>query len=272
MGAVEVPTDEWKCAPCRRRGGRRGRRPGGLYLFNGLPQGGVGGPSTVPTPSPSPAPISFDSHGLGALEAGTYVIDHLDSEAPLRITFVMPAGWEKLMVPGIVWSDGSDATLGFSIVDDLYADPMWGRRPLASDRPADRSDPPRPDLVTALDATPNLNAAASDVTLSGYAGKQVDLTALAPWEPCAAGEAALFATGGDRDLAVPPPDPTDIRRLWILDVDGHRLVISTNTRPAATSTILALTSRPSSIRSGSSSRLRAPPRRLRRADQSGRRG
>lgn len=202
---------------------------GGLYLLNGLPENGVGAPSSVPTASPSPAPISFDSHGLGALEPGTYVFEHLDSEAPLRITFTMPAGWEKLMVPGIVWSDGSDATLGFAILDNLYVDPCAV--------PATQHDPPVgptvDDLVAALDATPNLDARATDLTMAGFTGKQVDVVALGPWEPCASGEARLLPRDG-ADLDGPPPDPTDTQRLSILDVEGHRLVIIRTTRSAAT--------------------------------------
>ena len=179
--------------------------------------------------SPSPAPISFDSHAPGALEPGTYVFEHLDSEAPLRITFTMPAGWEKLMVPGIVWSDGSDATLGFAIIDNLYVDPCAA--PIATHDPP--VGPSVDDLVAALDATPNLDARATDLTMGGFTGKQVDVVALGPWEPCAAGEARLFPRG-DPSLDGPPPDPTDTQRLAILDVEGHRLLIIRNTRSAAT--------------------------------------
>jgi hypothetical protein len=202
---------------------------GGLYLLNQSPNRGVGGPSASPGPSPSPTTISFDSHGLGALEPGTYVIERLDSEAPLRITFTMPVGWEKLMVPGIVWSDGSDATLGFAVFDNLYVDPCAAQA-VTHDPPV---GPTVDDLVSALDVTPNLDARATDVTVAGFTGKQVDLVALGPWEPCAAGEPRLFPRGGP-ETDEPPPDPTDTHRLTILDVDGHRLVISRKTRPAAT--------------------------------------
>ncbi len=71
--------------------------------------------------------------------------------------------------------------------------------------------------------------------MAGFTGKQVDVVALGPWEPCAAGEARLFPRGG-ADLDGPPPDPTDTQRLSILDVEGHRLVIIRNTRSAATPT------------------------------------
>lgn len=202
---------------------------GGLFLVNQSPNRGVGSPSASPFQTPSPTTISYDSHGLGALEPGTYVFEHLDSEAPLRITFTMPPGWEKLMVPGIVWSDGSDATLGFAILDNLYVDPC--AVPVATHDPP--VGPTVDDLVAALDATPNLDARATDVTMAGFTGRQVDLVALGPWEPCPADEARLFPRGGP-DLDWPPPDPADTRRLTILDVDGHRLVISRATRPAAT--------------------------------------
>jgi hypothetical protein len=208
---------------------------GGLYLFNGLPESGVGTPSSVPTPSPSPAPISYDSHAPGELEPGTYVIEHIDPNAPVRVTVTVPAaGWEKLRAPGVIFGPGSGVTLAFASARNLFADPC------AADR-AKRNPPVGPtvdDLVTALDTTPNLDATATDVTMSGFHGRQVALTALAPWEPCAAGEPTLFDLGGpEQDWG--PPDTTDTNRLWLLDVDGSRLVIAGNSRVGATPADLA---------------------------------
>ena len=210
---------------------------GGLYLFNLAPKGGVGGQSPTPTAasaSPSPGPISFDSHTVGELEPGTYVFERLDNSAPIRITFTVPAGWEKLMVPGIVWSDGSNATLGFAVLDNLYVDPC-GAQAITHDPPV---GPTVDDLVAALDATPNLDARATDLTMAGFTGKQVDLVALAPWNCTTGVEPHLYPFGGP-NLDWPPPDPTDTERLSILDVDGHRLVIRRHTREAATARNLA---------------------------------
>ena len=179
---------------------------GGLYLINPMPQSGVGGPSATPTPTPtpSPSPRAFDAEPLGGLTPGAYV---LESVEPLRITFTVPAGWQKNAAPNAVWSAGSEAHVGFAAVDNLYVDPC------AADL-AKRTPPVGPtvdDLAAAFDTVPGLDATAREVTLAGYSGKQVDLTAIKAWEPCPAGEATLFVNEGGVDS--PPPGPDDRSRL-----------------------------------------------------------
>ena len=200
---------------------------GGLYLVNRSPDSGVSGPSASPSTTPSPSTISYDSHAPGALEPGTYVMEHVDPKAGFRITFTLPAGWEKLATAGVIF--GPDTTIGLAVHDNLYVDPC--ANPLATHNPP--VGPTVDDLVAALDTTVNLDARATDVTMSGFAGKQVDLVALEPWAPCAAGEPQLFPRGA----AVndwPAPDPGDHGQLRILDVGGARLVMGADWTAART--------------------------------------
>ena len=94
----------------------------------------VGGPRLfVPEPTPTPVWSSGSGPtrgtGLGApnLEiglggsAGSYRITDFE---PFSITITVPAAWESLAVPAMVWSaDDEKATVAYFTVDDLFADP-----------------------------------------------------------------------------------------------------------------------------------------------------
>ena len=192
-----------------------------------LPGGGPGGPiaTPTPTPSPTPSPASFGPHALGALEPGTYL---LDAVQPFRITFTVPAGWEKLIAPATIWAaPASDARLGFMTVDNVFIDPCDKARGLL--------DPPLgptvDDLATALATVPGLEASTpADITLAGFAGKRIDVNVIGTADPCPGVETALLRGTVD----APPPGLGEDYRLWIVDVDGHRLVMAQVARTAAT--------------------------------------
>lgn len=201
----------------------------GLNLF--LPgDGSVGGPQASPTPvpTPTPGPASFDSHAPGELEPGAYALEYL---GPFRITFTVPAGWEKLSAPATIWAQpGSDARLGFMTVDNVFIDPCDPGRGL-QDPPVGRTVD---DLAMALGSVAGLQATTpADVTLSGFPAKRIDLTVLGASNPCADVETALLR-GNNGTLDVPAPGPQEDYRLWIVDVDGQRLVIIQVARAAAT--------------------------------------
>jgi hypothetical protein len=70
------------------------------------------------------------------------------------------------------------------------------------------------------------------VTIDGHSGSFVELTATDPIDGC--------VRGGDGGLwtlptgeAIGTPDPFGRTELWILEVDGTRLVIDANVRSAA---------------------------------------
>ena len=74
------------------------------------------------------------------------------------------------------------------------------------------------ELASALAALPGLQVTPpTDVTLGGYQGKQLTITAPATASSC---QVWVLPLGATNDMA-----PGDQQRVWILDVDGQRLVI-----------------------------------------------
>jgi hypothetical protein len=198
----------------------------GVFLNMTPPHGGIGGPapSTTPDSSPTASPASFDAQAQGELEPGSYVLEYFE---PLRITFTIPAGWSKFHYPAGAW--GEDVGFGFETVDNVYIDPC--RSDLGMHDPP--IGPTVDDLATALGSVPGWDATAPvDVTLAGYAGKQIDLTAPDSWEECFGGESRLYAINGGTDYTL-ALSPNEHLRLWILDIEGTRLVVSASYTDAA---------------------------------------
>ena len=199
--------------------------------FDLLPGGGPGGPIATPIPTPTPtltpipSPASFDSHAFGALEPGTYVLERVQ---PFRITFTVPVGWEQLTAPATIWvAPASEARLGFMTVDNVFIDPCDAALGLL-DPPV---GPTVDDLATALGSVARLEASApTDITLAGFAGKRIDLTVIGTANPCPGADTALLRGTVD----IPAPGRGDDYRLWIVDVDGRRLVMAQVARTAAT--------------------------------------
>lgn len=176
----------------------------------------VGTDAAEPTPSPEPTPIADLADVSGALSAGRYVITEIE---PLRIALTVPSGWERLAVPAMVWSsEDTKTTVAYFTVDDLYADPC---NPSVGVRGV---GPSVDDLVTAFGNSPGISIeSTADVRLAGHAGTQVDYTAT---DLGCEDEGALIASQpGSVDRPHPGGD-AELLRLYVLDVDGVRLVIS----------------------------------------------
>jgi hypothetical protein len=215
--------------------------------FNFLPrQGGVGGPVASPSPSPTASP--FASNVLtefpeGPLPAGTYVLApftpagegmcHVPAQSgctettaddTIRFTLTVPGGWSA-GGPWVLNEDNgppSGAGLAFERGGWLLSDPC---KLMATDVPV---GPTVADFVDAVAAHPTLDTTTPvDVTLGGYSGKYFDLQVPAdiskcesepsgppqyrPWEP------GIYAQG-----------PAQRWHLWVLDVDGVRVVIKSS--------------------------------------------
>ena len=140
------------------------------------------------------------------------------------VSFTLPTGWKVSDV--FVNKPGSDPLVSVSFWDvaDIYADPCQ----------LELVDPPVgptvDDLLSAWADVPALNAtAAHDVTVDGYQGKQFDLTApdFNPDE-CQRNIFALWREDGQPADGFPARwvEPNEHLQVWVLDVDGTRLVIS----------------------------------------------
>jgi hypothetical protein len=213
---------------------------GALFMLGRPDQTNVGGPGPSPSetispstsPSASPAPSASP---VGQLAAGTHVrtpfskpgsdacftppqpgcIDTTNDDA-ISITFTVPDGWSGTddgVTPTDSTADAHDASLLFIRGASLYTDPC--RNTGAPEIPV---GPTVDDFTNAVADHPLLEVTAPvDVTLGGYSGKYLELQVPAdlagcpvyrPWEPWYYAQSA-----GER------------WHLWILDVDGVRVVI-----------------------------------------------
>ena len=174
-----------------------------------------------PATGPSPAPHAMTVGEGGSLEPGTYVTA---GPFPARVTFTVPAGWEGRMGgPYAVSLNPASApdALWFRVFDKVYADPCHDHETLLDPLPG----PSAGELADALAGLPGLEVTSpTDVTLGGHQGKQLTMTAPATGDFCRVWELPLGATN---DMA-----PGDQQRVWILDVDGQRLVIVAPELPA----------------------------------------
>ena len=207
---------------------------GAIYAINpGGSSFGVGGqgPSPTPSPSPSPMPVRVES----PMPAGRYFVvpfrpGGMDlcygqagctedpSDDTMRFTFTVPDGWVGGSLHVLFASEGKSPPAGAGLVisrgGGLFSEPCGGAPP-----PDIAVGPTVDDFVNALVDHPKLDVTAPvDVTLAGFAGKYLDLqvpsdlsacpVSYLPWEP------GIYAQG-----------PGSRWHLWILDVDGIRVVV-----------------------------------------------
>jgi hypothetical protein len=198
------------------------------------------GSSVSPSPTPSPVDVSD-----GSLEAGTtYFINDSRVDGPRWVVLTVPAtGWVSndwilfKNLPGS--SDSHLIALSTWTVGNLKADPCrWKAGTL--DPPV---GPTVGDLAAALvvQAGP-IEATSSDVTLGGYRGKKVEFSIPSDFDDTSCDEGVYsrweaasepgnwggWIYGGGQREAV-----------YIIDVDGQRLVIDTMSLPDASAADLA---------------------------------
>jgi len=206
---------------------------------------GVASPTPAPaSASPSPTPSSVDLSD-GPLEAGTtYFINDSRVDGPRWVVLTVPAtGWvsnDWIMFKNLPGSSDSHViALSTWTVGNLKANPCrWKAGTL--DPPV---GPTVGDLAAALvEQAGSIEAMSSDVTLGGYRGKKVEFSipsdlddtscdegVYSRWEAASEpGDWAGWIYGGGQHEAV-----------YILDVDGQRLVIDTMSLPGASAADLA---------------------------------
>jgi len=211
-------------------------------------------PSVSPPPSPSPSPARIPD---GPLAAGTYTtqpfagpgglclgqagcVEAGAEDDSIRVTVTVPDGWTGFEGTSLVPSAESyfppgGASLFFGRGGWLYSELCAGPGPdIPNDTTVD-------EFVTALVDHPELDVTSpADVNLGGYSGKYLELRApantttdeLGPdpsgcnryfvWEP------GIYAQG-----------PNALWRIWVLDVDGVRVVVRNDSFPGTTSQVQA---------------------------------
>jgi hypothetical protein len=171
--------------------------------------------TTTPAPSETPAsPVVTATAPEPTI--GTSIV------GDVRLTFTVPDGWEN---NGWFVVGNWEPTFGAILVrvGNIFSDPcQW----------VELDPPPGPsvdDLVAAFASVPILDAtAATDITVDGFHGKQIEFTVPDYTDDeCIEGRFGLFQEPG---WTGPGPNywaqgPFAHHRLWILDVDGTRLVI-----------------------------------------------
>jgi hypothetical protein len=192
-------------------------------------------PSVAAPAAPTPIPLPVFPSVLVAPAEGTYLAGD-PFQIPMTVT--MPAGWQgNVGGPYAAYFDkatGQSPGIAFTISQTFYADPCKGVG-LLDPQPGPTVD----DLAAALAALPGLDATTpTAVTVDGHPGKQLTLTAPDSIASCSLTDGAMLLwqlpLGATFTL-----EAAQQRSLWIVDVDGQRLVISADRFPTTTADDLA---------------------------------
>jgi hypothetical protein len=192
-------------------------------------------PTSTPTPTLTPLPTETALPDFGELAPGTYVIDE---PFPLRVSITTDGGWntwvEVTSSGAAIYQESPDPPgrgVIVATVANVYANPC---------NPAEgglvpQLGPSVDDLVAALTSQPRTEASTPEpVTLGGYSGVYVEYTATGP-EPGCSGELHRWPSAAGSRQAL----TTERDQVWILDVDGTRLVIDAFSFGGATEAELA---------------------------------
>lgn len=213
----------------------------GITLLSRLP--GVGQPQ--PTPEQSAGAFIEGPLAAGRYATVPFTGPGLCMEPPqsgcvesalddrIRIAFTVPDGWSAIGDAGLALTVGGDAApSGAGLIlmrgGGLYSDGCHSTPP--PDMPV---GPTADDFAAALAAHPLLDVTTPVATrLGGYSGKYVDLQIPAditactdhywPWEP------GLYAQG-----------PSQRWHLWIIDVEGTRVVVQSMDYPGTPASVQA---------------------------------
>ena len=190
------------------------------YFSSG--EGGPGGPLVSPTPLPSPRGSIVEGDFV-PLEPGTYITA---DPFLVRATFTVPAGWTGHLGGSNMAQLVGPGEILIVAFDDVYADPCHYEQGLLDPRPGPTVD----DLVAAFtgmsDLMPGLDATTpTDVTVGGYAGKQLTITLAGDYDGCTISPEGPALWELPEGGALYTMGASEGDRVWILDVEGQRIVI-----------------------------------------------
>ena len=201
---------------------------GALFMF-GRPNDSVGVSPPTPSALPSLAPSAPASPAAtaapvkplptdGRLSAGRYVMEMAD--APVEVEFTVGYGWTS----GGWYINTDRSSISWWTVPNVYADAC------IADLPDPAVGPTVDDLVTALDEQANTDMSTpTDVVVDGHPGVRVELspsdnlpescTHLTFWiRPDGTPGRGIDLQSDASGAAIAEP-------VWVLDVDGERVVI-----------------------------------------------
>jgi hypothetical protein len=185
-------------------------------------------PSGAATSEPTPTgPVNFTDLVRGGTDLlpGQYLIDYA---APVEVTITVPqepfetyqTAWFKALYDWGPWHQSNLARLGVAQIENVYVDPCDPALGLRDPAVGPTVD----DLETALGSVPGLNLSnESAASIDGYDGRLIVLLGGEIPADCAEDPAVWATTNGDPSLLLLTPG--DTTRVWILDVDGTRLVV-----------------------------------------------
>lgn len=207
----------------------------------GSPAAATAGASPEVSPanraSPTAAETVPDIASNGPITAGTYRLKLAGAPTVLDPSFpalliTVPDGWSG--IGGWALHRNSQVAVQFWNVDQVYGHPCKWTGTLS------RPGPTVDDLVKGLADRPLRHATKpTDVNLAGYQGKYLEwsVPSDADFSKCDADGGTHYfesgtAHGGQGDRYHQGPGQVD--RLWILDVNGARVVIDAFSMPSAT--------------------------------------
>jgi hypothetical protein len=207
----------------------------GIALFQDQDVAGPG--QTGPTPPSTAAPaVETTLPSSGLLPPGTYVID---DPFPVRVSMDLDEGWNVWsgIAPdaAAIYQDGTNSPDGhgiiLAIVENLSADPC--------DMLSGGLQPPLgstvDDLASGLASQPATEVSeTTEVTIDGYSGTYLEYTMTGGGEGCPTRIRRWQTSVGPREAILNEHD-----QVWILDVDGVRLVIDAFSFPGTPDARLA---------------------------------
>ena len=181
-------------------------------------------PTSAATPTPSATPRTLPASG--ALDAGTYLMPR--TSGAVAFSFTVPAGWATDRDGFVSTGTGggtvirltSGVILAAYTVDHVYADAC---HPPGTLQPVGDSVE---ELATALVTQLGRGTAGPfAVSVDGYAGRRVELTAPADLSNCDRGLLRTWSDLGGDETGGWPAAPGQTDEVYIVDVNGTRLVI-----------------------------------------------
>jgi hypothetical protein len=180
------------------------------------------------------APPQAMPSGTQDLKAGTYAFAYPKFDAPGKpfpnVLITVPDGWSSYEGFAVLSLSGTPRELAVSVwnVVDVYATGCHWAGPMI------HPGPTVDELAAMFAARPLRNATAPvAVSLGGYQGKYLEWSVPADtnFSDCDGG---FFKSWNDAVGDRYQQGPGQVDWLWILDVEGHRLVVDATYMPAAT--------------------------------------